>query len=177
MHLDAGIGGSLTAGRLADLLDSHSWFSFQISPHRGVTGPREGDAGGSLEYIFEYVFELEHLNVTRWVVFFKWQRIWIYFSSVFWCALFARWCQGIADLRRFDKFHCIYLPSPIHSAPAHPCPAVVVGEGARGTLGCGRVRVPPANVAVLRRCMPAAIRSANFLSGGQSLEDAAARCV
>jgi fructose-bisphosphate aldolase class I len=35
--------------------------------------------------------------------------------------------------------------------------------------------IAKANVAVLRRCMPAAIRSANFLSGGQSLEDAAAR--
>ena len=32
-----------------------------------------------------------------------------------------------------------------------------------------------ANVDVFRRCMPVAIRTANFLSGGQSLEDAAAR--
>ena len=35
--------------------------------------------------------------------------------------------------------------------------------------------IAQANVDVLRRCMPVAIRSANFLSGGQSLEDAAAR--
>ena len=32
-----------------------------------------------------------------------------------------------------------------------------------------------ANIDVFRRCMPVAIRSANFLSGGQSLEDASAR--
>merc|ERR1719230_1011042 len=32
-----------------------------------------------------------------------------------------------------------------------------------------------ANVDVLRRCMPVAIRSANFLSGGQTLADASAR--
>ena len=35
--------------------------------------------------------------------------------------------------------------------------------------------IAKANVQVLRRCMPVAIRSANFLSGGQSLRDAAAR--
>eukprot|EP00854_Cymbomonas_tetramitiformis_P007575 gene7575-9021_t len=35
--------------------------------------------------------------------------------------------------------------------------------------------IAKANVDVLRRCMPAAIRSGNYLSGGQSLEDAAAR--
>ena len=32
-----------------------------------------------------------------------------------------------------------------------------------------------ANIVVLRRCMPAAMRGVNFLSGGQSLENAAAR--
>ncbi len=32
-----------------------------------------------------------------------------------------------------------------------------------------------ANIDVFRRCMPVAIRTANFLSGGQSLADAAAR--
>jgi hypothetical protein len=32
-----------------------------------------------------------------------------------------------------------------------------------------------ANIDVFRRCMPVAIRSANFLSGGQSLADASAR--
>ena len=35
--------------------------------------------------------------------------------------------------------------------------------------------IAQANVDVFRRCMPVAIRSANFLSGGQSLEDASAR--
>eukprot|EP00183_Erythrolobus_madagascarensis_P007030 CAMPEP_0185846070 /NCGR_PEP_ID=MMETSP1354-20130828/1836_1 /TAXON_ID=708628 /ORGANISM="Erythrolobus madagascarensis, Strain CCMP3276" /LENGTH=366 /DNA_ID=CAMNT_0028546153 /DNA_START=244 /DNA_END=1344 /DNA_ORIENTATION=- len=35
--------------------------------------------------------------------------------------------------------------------------------------------IADANLAVLRRCMPVAIRSANFLSGGQPLPDACAR--
>jgi fructose-bisphosphate aldolase, class I len=35
--------------------------------------------------------------------------------------------------------------------------------------------IAQANIDVFRRCMPVAIRSANFLSGGQSLEDASAR--
>ncbi len=38
-----------------------------------------------------------------------------------------------------------------------------------------RINTMQANVDVFRRCMPVAIRSANFLSGGQSLEDASAR--
>lgn len=36
-------------------------------------------------------------------------------------------------------------------------------------------QIAQANVDVLRRCMPVAIRTANFLSGGQSLADASAR--
>lgn len=35
--------------------------------------------------------------------------------------------------------------------------------------------IAQANIDVFRRCMPVAIRTANFLSGGQSLEDATAR--
>jgi fructose-bisphosphate aldolase class I len=35
--------------------------------------------------------------------------------------------------------------------------------------------IAQANIDVLRRCFPIALKSANFLSGGQSLEDAAAR--
>lgn len=51
----------------------------------------------------------------------------------------------------------------------------MVNPGKRCEKNYSVTEIAQANIDVLRRCMPVAIRSANFLSGGQSLEDAAAR--
>ena len=51
----------------------------------------------------------------------------------------------------------------------------MVNPGKECTIPYSVEEIAKANIDVLRRCMPVAIRSANFLSGGQSLDDAAAR--
>jgi len=51
----------------------------------------------------------------------------------------------------------------------------MVNAGKKCTTPYSVAEIAEANLAVLRRCMPVAIRSANFLSGGQPLADACAR--
>jgi fructose-bisphosphate aldolase class I len=51
----------------------------------------------------------------------------------------------------------------------------IVNPGKKCATAYSVADIAQANVDVFRRCMPVAVRSANFLSGGQSLEDAAAR--
>uniref|UniRef100_A0A061R8B5 fructose-bisphosphate aldolase n=1 Tax=Tetraselmis sp. GSL018 TaxID=582737 RepID=A0A061R8B5_9CHLO len=64
--------------------------------------------------------------------------------------------------------HGVYMEGTILKSnivnPGKDCPVAYSVE-----------EIAEANIATLKRCMPVAIRSANFLSGGQSLEDAAAR--
>ena len=51
----------------------------------------------------------------------------------------------------------------------------IVNPGKKCGTAYTVAEIAQANLDVFRRCMPVAIRSANFLSGGQSLEDASAR--
>ena len=51
----------------------------------------------------------------------------------------------------------------------------IVNPGKKCPQAYSVAEIAQANLDVFRRCMPAAIRSANYLSGGQSLADAAAR--
>eukprot|EP00192_Tetraselmis_astigmatica_P005643 CAMPEP_0117667872 /NCGR_PEP_ID=MMETSP0804-20121206/11216_1 /TAXON_ID=1074897 /ORGANISM="Tetraselmis astigmatica, Strain CCMP880" /LENGTH=442 /DNA_ID=CAMNT_0005475663 /DNA_START=18 /DNA_END=1346 /DNA_ORIENTATION=+ len=51
----------------------------------------------------------------------------------------------------------------------------IVNPGRDCPIGYSVEEIGKANIDTLRRCMPVAIRTANFLSGGQSLADASAR--
>ena len=51
----------------------------------------------------------------------------------------------------------------------------IVNPGKKCPQSYSVAEIAQANLDVFRRCMPVAIRTANFLSGGQSLEDASAR--
>ncbi|KAJ8613781.1 hypothetical protein CTAYLR_008861 [Chrysophaeum taylorii] len=73
-----------------------------------------------------------------------------------------------AELYHAMLEHGVYMEGTILKAnmvnPGKGCPVDVSVED-----------IAEANLQLLRRCMPVAIRGVNYLSGGQSLEDAAAR--
>jgi len=76
--------------------------------------------------------------------------------------------QVQSELYKACLDHGVYMEGCILKSnivnPGKQCPKAYTVE-----------EIADANLAVLRRTMPAAIKSANFLSGGQSLADAAAR--
>ncbi len=51
----------------------------------------------------------------------------------------------------------------------------IVNPGKKCPVAYSVTDIAQANLDIFKRCMPVAIRSANYLSGGQSLEDASAR--
>lgn len=70
--------------------------------------------------------------------------------------------------------HCsLRKPCLTHAIAVRHAPQV--NPGKKCPVPYSVADIAQANVDVFRRCLPVAIRSANFLSGGQSLEDATAR--